>query len=54
MLYFSCGQLVGGDIYPKADSLSLRVSREEFYRLREGATCRNSIISSDSHLQIGH
>ena len=27
---------------------------KSFYRLREGATCRNSTVSSDSHLEIGH
>ena len=26
---------------------------ESLYRLGEGATCRNSIVSSDSHLHIG-
>ena len=26
--------------------------RKSFYRLREGATCRNSTVSSDSHLEI--
>ena len=27
---------------------------KSFYRLREGATCRNSTVGSDSHLEIGH
>ena len=27
---------------------------KSFYRLREEATCRNSTVSSDSHLEIGH
>ena len=27
---------------------------KKFYRQREGATCRNSTVSSDSHLEIGH
>ena len=27
---------------------------KSFYRRREGATCRNSTVSSDSHLEIGH
>ena len=27
---------------------------KSFYRLREGATCRNSTVSADSHLEIGH
>ena len=27
---------------------------KSFYRWREGATCRNSTVSSDSHLGIGH
>ena len=49
----NCGRRMAG-ICSKADSPSLTVSREEFYRLREGATCGNSTVSSDSHLQIGH
>ena len=27
---------------------------KSFYRQKEGAACRNSIVSSDIHLQIGH
>ena len=27
---------------------------KSFYRQKEGPTCRNSTVSSDSHLQIGH
>ena len=27
---------------------------KSFYRQREGATCRSSTVSSDSHLEIGH
>ena len=27
---------------------------KSFYRLREGATRRNSTVSSDSHLEFGH
>ena len=27
---------------------------QSFYRQREGATCRNSTVSSDSHLETGH
>ena len=27
---------------------------QSFYRQRKGATCRNSTVSSDSHLEIGH
>ena len=27
---------------------------KNFYRQREGAICRNSIVSSDSHLEIDH
>ena len=27
---------------------------KSFYRWREGATCRDSTVSSDSHLEIGH
>ena len=26
---------------------------KSFYRLREGVTCRNSTVSSDSHLEVG-
>ena len=33
----------------------LIISRQEFFnRQTEGPTCRNSIVSSDSHLQTGH
>ena len=32
----------------------LTIRRQSFYRQREGATCRNSTVSSDSHLEIGH
>ena len=38
--------------FPPPPALTRR--RWELYRLREGATCRNSTVSSDSHLQIGH
>ena len=27
---------------------------KSFYRLREGATCRNSTVCSYDHLQVGH
>ena len=43
------------DICPKADSLSTpqpQAAGEGFYG--EGATCRNSTVSSGSHLEIGH
>ena len=37
----------------KTDSPVL-TSGQEFYRQREGATCRNSIESSNSYLKTGH
>ena len=40
---------------PKADSPHPRQSvGKSFYRQREGPTCRNNAVSSDSHLEIGH
>ena len=27
---------------------------KSFYRCKEGATCRNNTVSSDSHLEVGH
>ena len=43
------------DPYPKADSPQcLRIKGQEFYRQREGAPCRNSAVSSDGPLAIGH
>ena len=40
---------------PKASSPPHpQLVRKSFCRLREGATCRNSTVSSDSHLEIGH
>ena len=32
----------------------LTIIGQNFYRQRKGATCRNSTVSSDSHLEIGH
>ena len=62
MLYFGCCQPVGGgwgvvgeaDSCPKANSLPLPPDPCPTSRLRERATCRNSTISCDSHLEIGH
>ena len=44
------------DTCPEANSpLPPTIRRREFfYSWREGATCRNSIVSSDSYLEIGH
>ena len=39
------------DVCPKANC---QAGGESFYKLREGATCRNNTVSSDSHLQIGY
>ena len=45
----------GTDTCPKADSfLSGQSVEKSSYRLREGATCKSRIVSSDSHLEIGH
>ena len=55
LLYFGCWQPVGrADSYPKADSPHWQSVGKSFYRQRVGATCRNSTVSSDSHLEIGH
>ena len=43
----------GVDSCPKADC-PLTIGGKSFYRRREGATCRNSTVSSDSHLELGH
>ena len=32
----------------------LTISGQEFYRWREGNTCRESTVCSDNHLEIGH
>ena len=43
------------DSCPKAYSPPLAIKKSKsFYRRREGATCRNSTVSSDSHLETGH
>ena len=46
------------DICPKANSpatpLPQQAESEHFYRQREGATCRNSAVSSDSQPHMGH
>ena len=56
----STWQLVGRqDPCPKANSLPTISGHELLwgvsgvYRQREGATCRNSRVSPDSHLEIG-
>ena len=46
-------RLVGEPPFPKGDSPYRQLGRKNFYRQREGATCRNSTVSSDSHLEIG-
>ena len=52
---FGCQQQVGrADACPKADSLPLTVRGRSLYRLKQRATCRNSTVSSDSHLKICH
>ena len=47
------------DVGPKASSspapsTALTIRGKSFYRQREGAICRNSTVSSDSQLEIGH
>ena len=37
-----------------APSTALTIRGKSFYRQREGAICRNSAVSSDSQLEIGH
>ena len=55
LVYFRCRQPVGReDTCPKADSLPLTVGGRSFYRQKQRATCRNSTVSSDSHLKICH
>ena len=39
---------------PKASSPISQSVGKKFYRWREGATCRNSSVSSDRHLEVGH
>ena len=41
------------DSWPVADYPSLTVGKSS-YRRWEGVTCRNSTVSSDSHLEVGH
>ena len=56
LLYSGCWQLVGrAGACPKTDCPipCLTIGGKSFYRL-EGATCRNSIVSPNSHLEIGH
>ena len=56
LLYFRCQQLreKGRHLFksqlPPADNQW----GKRFYRQNEGAICRNSTVSSDRHLQIGH
>ena len=55
LLYFGCQQPVGrANACLKADSLPLTVGGRSFYRQRQRATCRNSTVSSDSHLKVCH
>ena len=44
------------DSHPKADTLphNWQSVGKNFYRQREGAMCRNSTVSSDSHLETDH
>ena len=49
----SIGEGGGGDC-PKAESSYWQSVGFSFYRWREGATCRNSTVSSDSQLETGH
>ena len=44
---------VGVDTCPKADCPPDNQGTRAFID-REGATCRNNTVSSDSHLEIGH
>ena len=42
------------DSCPKADPLHWQSVGKSFYRLREGAPCRNSTVSSARHPEISH
>ena len=55
--WFSCQHPMGRvDICPNADSPPSQwwSVDKSCHRLREGATWRNSTVSSDGHLQVGH
>ena len=62
LLYFRCQQVWGGwqtsVQRPTPPPPPLRIGNQRagafIARSGEGATCRNSTFSSDSHLQIGH
>ena len=41
-------------VCPKSYCPLLTIRGQELFRLREGATCRNSTVSSDSHPETGH
>ena len=57
-VYFGCRQLGWGEWMllqrPTPHPYSLQSGDKSFYRQREGGTCRNSRVSSDSHLEVGH
>lgn len=42
------------DSCPKADSPPRESAGKSFSRRREGATCRDSAVSSDGRLEVGH
>ena len=58
LLYFRCWQLGAGEgghlSKGRLPAPSGNQWGKRFYRQKEGATCRNRTVSSDSHLQIGH
>ena len=59
LIYFGCQQCWGERVntYPKADFPQLlhwQSVGKSFYRLREGAPCRNSQWALNSHLETDH
>ena len=56
LLYFCCWQLGRGraDTCPKASPHHWQSVGNGFYRPRKRVTYKNSMVSSDSHFQIGH
>ena len=52
---FQMPQLEGrADVYPMADTSQCNQWGKSFYRQKEGDTCRNRTVSSNSHLLVGH
>ena len=60
LLYFACQQARRQDGGGEGEHLSKSwlppplTGGKSFYRQKERVTCRNSMVSSDSHLEVGH